>query len=996
MEVEDTQGSHAGSVSAMFGAIFMCNRATMKECLKRKLFGLPPSGTGFVKKVKAGMVLFLFEYEERKLYGVYQATSDGAINIVPNAFRSSGMPIPAQVLFKKIWNCDPLSEHEFHDAIRDNYYTQSKFQFGLDEDQVSELLRLFNSRKMKIQKPQNLFSRDQAKRRSRNSYISRVRIYQEDRYIRTDTFESKFSADNELIDPTEDSELHRSSLSLTCASDQHFLETNNSLVEARHSSPLAALPSDEPQLYQPYLTSKNDMSDPLFSFPRDEQMSPLVIYPKSSTDPLFSFARDEQMSSSVGPNTLSMSTSGQNNSGMKSLKENLFSPSRGWHPIMTSVCSESESFSMCQTRCGILDTTTNLGDYIPLSSCDHLELRNVTIPSTEFTDFRSHRLGHFERYGGLSVPESSVTELPLSRLENLRPDVMRTPLDAAVISGKSPSHLHGDSRNELLNYDFATASISSIDAGQFRSHVAVDDLDSQTVDYEKRGHKRPTNLANDDYGHEAPMSPYYGDVRKKRLSVFSRLSLKQEGTIENEDDDDYGYEDMSPTEIMGFLHQKENNWRKSSKKYKQYKWQHKDGDPVSLKDGNSLEVIQEEEMSLDHVLDVDGGTHVDRKETPFINFKRRSKNRNVQDEKTVGMPGTAPKRRKLLRPSFATTIQEPAGDGEGKGDETFGKSPKRMKLQQPSPVSIAMPSSDKVVVGDACHKLHESPKEIFQSQENQGNEVSKDECEGDKKGSPNTSLQDASLPVDCNVGEGDRKESPDISLQDAALPVDCINDIAKGAMDLSSEDLKVEKKAPQDGIPPRDCSLDLNAPVHESIKIKRGLITNYLKDLTSQVLGGIKDSYLNVVDSSEDKVDACKNSKAEESLGNAQELAYLPLKTESNVNEIKQEAEKKDVFPSSLPAGLSLNALLSSQNEVTVPCSNDTSNSEKESGSVLRRLADLSSRKSGGNEKANSSRQELSLSSTNFAANNKEKKGVYGEVGKSGAVGIDLNLIPEN
>ncbi|KAK9133915.1 hypothetical protein Scep_013443 [Stephania cephalantha] len=743
MEVEDTQDSHTGSGSTMFGAIFMCNRATMKECLKRKLFGLPPSGSGFVKKVKAGMVLFLFEYEERKLYGVYQATSDGAINIVPNAFRSSGMPIPAQVLFKKIWNCDPLSEHEFQDAIRDNYYTQSKFHFGLDEDQVSKLLRLFNSRKVKIQKPHNLFSRDKAKRQSRNSYVSKVRIYPEDRYIRTDTFESKFSTDNQVIDPTEDSELHRSSLSLTCASGKHFLETNSSLVEARHSSPLAALPSDEPQLYQPYLTSKNDMSDPVQNLYRsrtssvlfnDHSLSPLGTYSKSTTDPLFSFPQDVQMSSCIGPNPLNMSTSGQNSlSEMKSLKENLFSPSRGWHPTMTPVCSVSENFSMCQTRCGILDATTNLGDYIPLSSCDHLELRNATIPSAEFADFRSHRLDHFERYKGLSVPESSVTEVPLSRLETFRPEVMRTPLDAAVISGKSTSHLHRDSRNELLNYDFATASISSIDAGQFRSHVAVDDFGSQTVDfYEKGGHERPTYLANDDYGHGAPMSPYYGDVRKKRLSVFSRLSLKQEGTKENEDDDDYGYEDMSPTEIMGFLHQKENYWKKSSKKYKQYKWQRKDSDPVPLKDGDSLEVIQEE-MSLDHVLDVDCGTHVERTETPFINFKRRSKNRNIEDEKTAGIPGTAPKRKKLLRPSFAIA-QETACDGEGKRDETFGKSPKRMKLQQPSLASIAAPSSDKDVVGDACHKLHKSSKEIFQAQENPGNEVSKDEGEGDKKG----------------------------------------------------------------------------------------------------------------------------------------------------------------------------------------------------------------------------------------------------------------------
>ena len=83
--------------STLTGAIFMSNRATKKECLKRGVFGLPQSQAKFVSELKAGMLLFLFEHEERKLYGVFEATSDGAMNIIPNAFRSSGMVFPAQV-----------------------------------------------------------------------------------------------------------------------------------------------------------------------------------------------------------------------------------------------------------------------------------------------------------------------------------------------------------------------------------------------------------------------------------------------------------------------------------------------------------------------------------------------------------------------------------------------------------------------------------------------------------------------------------------------------------------------------------------------------------------------------------------------------------------------------------------------------------------------------------------------------------------------------------
>lgn len=81
-----------------FGAIFMSNRSTKEECLRTKLFGLPLTSASFVEKVKIGMVLFLFEHEERKLYGVFEAISDGALNIVPHAYSSSGKHFSAQVL----------------------------------------------------------------------------------------------------------------------------------------------------------------------------------------------------------------------------------------------------------------------------------------------------------------------------------------------------------------------------------------------------------------------------------------------------------------------------------------------------------------------------------------------------------------------------------------------------------------------------------------------------------------------------------------------------------------------------------------------------------------------------------------------------------------------------------------------------------------------------------------------------------------------------------
>ncbi|KAL8246604.1 hypothetical protein R6Q59_007820 [Mikania micrantha] len=127
------------------GAIFMSNIKTMEECLERKLFGLPSGLSDFVLHVKEGMMLFLFEFERRLLYGVYRATCDGEINIEPKAFRSSGKHFPAQVRFTTVWDCSPLAENEFKDVIRDNYFSGKKFNFGLNEKQVSKLMKLFRS-----------------------------------------------------------------------------------------------------------------------------------------------------------------------------------------------------------------------------------------------------------------------------------------------------------------------------------------------------------------------------------------------------------------------------------------------------------------------------------------------------------------------------------------------------------------------------------------------------------------------------------------------------------------------------------------------------------------------------------------------------------------------------------------------------------------------------------------------------------------------------------
>ncbi|KAK7362515.1 hypothetical protein VNO77_04631 [Canavalia gladiata] len=142
-----------------FGAIFMSNSGTKRECFRMRLFGLPSTEIQFVEQVKAGMILFLFEYEKRQLHGVFEASCDGAINIVPNAFVSLGKQFPAQVKFIPIWSCKPLPEKLFRDAIKENYFSPNKFNFGLSENQVHKLLYLFSMRKLEPDVPARSLTR---------------------------------------------------------------------------------------------------------------------------------------------------------------------------------------------------------------------------------------------------------------------------------------------------------------------------------------------------------------------------------------------------------------------------------------------------------------------------------------------------------------------------------------------------------------------------------------------------------------------------------------------------------------------------------------------------------------------------------------------------------------------------------------------------------------------------------------------------------------------
>ncbi|XP_038709402.1 uncharacterized protein LOC120004204 [Tripterygium wilfordii] len=122
------------------GFIFMCNGKTKPQCYQYRVFGLPAVRKQVVEKIKCGMKLFLFDFDVKLLYGIYEATSDGKLNLEYTAF---GGRFPAQVRFRIFKDCLPLPESNFKLAIQENYQN-GKFSQELNAQQVRDLLSMFD------------------------------------------------------------------------------------------------------------------------------------------------------------------------------------------------------------------------------------------------------------------------------------------------------------------------------------------------------------------------------------------------------------------------------------------------------------------------------------------------------------------------------------------------------------------------------------------------------------------------------------------------------------------------------------------------------------------------------------------------------------------------------------------------------------------------------------------------------------------------------------
>lgn len=648
-----------------FGAIFMSNSTTRKECCRRKLLGFPLGQADFVKQIKAGMILFLFEFENRELHGVFQACSDGAINIVPHAFKSYGKQFPAQVKFTPIWHCSPLSESEFCDAIKENYFSANKFNFGLSEKQVQKLLSLFSLRKIKDKHLQRHFTRSEVERpigfplyKDRNAVDSGsfLMINDEKDEQHTDAnFESvmftQCSTDN--IKQFEDSldEVGR-------AVDDGRYATSNTIGNEHDVDidPRLAVITDYPGHS---FTATRSIPDPI----SDE-----IIRPESKWNEHNDFG---QCVSTEYPGlfqSIPPVYSGKSNLEANSLINDQLEQS-----IMhSSMQSQNLNVSYSATSGDAVVTSITPYDLdVPARNYRHSSMPEFSLDNSIFPHLENQSLSsHLEpkcrsRYANIN--SSLFDNVFSSESRNNR----RTNKGASFSysPSKSPSCAF-DSRypvasldkhdHKLLHFENDEAFVADVPVlkkGNTRSVVCHEhtSMNLDTADSEKMYHVR----------------------LKKRESVFSRLSLPPKASEQGNDTQiqhDEPSMDSSVDEVMAMLYRSRYEWVKE-RSFKKPITRNDDVTnkankrPVTMISKHSTNKMSKEirrnavSASGENVVQV-------AEKIPFVDFKRRSEVRKAQDDassggcnKSVesnGSSGGQHKRRKLIRPNFS--MNESSGD----------------------------------------------------------------------------------------------------------------------------------------------------------------------------------------------------------------------------------------------------------------------------------------------------------------------------------------------
>ena len=72
------------------GFLFLCNNVTFKECIDRKLFGLPTKDMQSMRTIGPSTKLFLYNTQANVLHGCFQCACQAELNLEPGAWTPNG------------------------------------------------------------------------------------------------------------------------------------------------------------------------------------------------------------------------------------------------------------------------------------------------------------------------------------------------------------------------------------------------------------------------------------------------------------------------------------------------------------------------------------------------------------------------------------------------------------------------------------------------------------------------------------------------------------------------------------------------------------------------------------------------------------------------------------------------------------------------------------------------------------------------------------------
>ncbi len=98
----------------MSGYIFLCNEHTKQEVFSRQLMGTTRTMAQQMP-VKKGDILFLYDYTNEELHGIFSAEEDAQLDWAPDAWKGK---YPWQVPFRVRCQCAPLLRHEFAHLVK--------------------------------------------------------------------------------------------------------------------------------------------------------------------------------------------------------------------------------------------------------------------------------------------------------------------------------------------------------------------------------------------------------------------------------------------------------------------------------------------------------------------------------------------------------------------------------------------------------------------------------------------------------------------------------------------------------------------------------------------------------------------------------------------------------------------------------------------------------------------------------------------------------------